>query len=424
VSSDSDPPASRRAGDDLVQFGRRRPPRQWPARLPTALAAAAALIVAGISVALLVTIAGHPRQPPNRAVTDVGHRLLGVRADWELYARGPGLVVRVELARGRVIRTTVPFLQSTGLVSFVAGAGQVIIRPMDNVPGYVVQDGVPARPLPAALDRDGIVEPGPHPGELWIQTERGNRTVMSLVQRDGTSAGASIPMPRGAPWPLGPDGRGYLIVRAGRDTGDATPRGLRFLTTGMITAVGPGRWLAAQCHGRHCAEVVIDPASGARRVISRSRPVLAWEARTAIGQPGVISPDGSIAAVFEAGPTRYTAVLHLIDLRTGGDRSAGVTADLGSLTSQTAAWSPDGRWLFVAARGKLAVVNPRTGRAGSLGAVLPTIYQVAIGSEPVRALGVGSGDPTQASARTQVPQRCCLHASRGQSHAPPVAPVA
>jgi hypothetical protein len=395
VSSDSGPPASRRARDDVVQFGPRRPPRRRPGWLPAALVAAAALVVAGISVALVVTAAGQPRQPRARAVTDVGHRLLGVRAGWELYARGSGVVVRVEPARGRVIRTTVPYLESTGPVSFVAGPGQVIIRPLDNVPGYVVQDGRPARPLPAALDREGMMTPGPRPGELWIQAKRGSRTVMSLVRRDGTSAGASIPLPRGAPWPLGPDGRGYLIVRAGRDTADATPRGLRYVTAGVVTAVGPTRWLAVQCQHRHCAEVVIDPASGARRVISRSRPVLAWEARTVIGQPGVISPDGSVAAVFEAGRTRYAAVLHLIDLRTGADRSVGVSADLGSLTNQTAVWSPDGRWLFVAARGKLVVVDARTGRVRGLGVVLPTIDQVAIGSEPPAA-GHLSAEPVPA----------------------------
>jgi hypothetical protein len=379
-----------------VQFGPRRPPRQRPPWLPTVLVAAVALVVAGISAALVVTAPGHPRRPSAGPVTDVGHRLLGVRADWELYALGPGVVVRIELARGRVSRTAVPALQSTGLVSFIAGSGQVIIRPMDNVPGYVVPDGGPARPLPAALDHDGMMAPGPRPGELWIQRQRGNRVVMSLVGPDGTGAGSSIPLPRGVSWPLGPDGQGYLIVRAGRHTADATPRGLRDLTTGTITAVGPTRWLTAQCHDRHCAEVVIDSASGARRIISRSRSVLAWEARTAIGEPGVICPDGSIAAVFEAGRTRYTAELHLINLTTGADRSTGVSADLQSLTNQTAVWSPDGRWLFVAARGKLVVIDARSGRVRRLGVVLPEIDQVAIGSEALTA-GHLSAEPAALS---------------------------
>jgi hypothetical protein len=42
-------------------------------------------------------------------------------------------------------------------------------------------------------------------------------------------------------------------------------------------------------------------------------------------------------------------------------------------------WSPDGRWLFVAASGgKLVVVNARTGQAEGLGVSLPPVDQVAI----------------------------------------------
>ncbi len=43
------------------------------------------------------------------------------------------------------------------------------------------------------------------------------------------------------------------------------------------------------------------------------------------------------------------------------------------------AWSPDSRWLFVAAAdGKLLAVNARTGQAKSLGVTLPAVSQVAI----------------------------------------------
>ena len=43
------------------------------------------------------------------------------------------------------------------------------------------------------------------------------------------------------------------------------------------------------------------------------------------------------------------------------------------------AWSPDGRWLSVAASGsKLVAVDPRTSRVESLGVSLPGADQVAI----------------------------------------------
>jgi len=42
-------------------------------------------------------------------------------------------------------------------------------------------------------------------------------------------------------------------------------------------------------------------------------------------------------------------------------------------------WSPDSRWLFVAAAdGKLVAVNASTGRAELLPAPLPAVEQVAI----------------------------------------------
>ena len=57
-------------------------------------------------------------------------------------------MVRVQPAQGRVTQTLVPALGSTGPFSFVTGPSQVVIRPWDVVPGYLVPDGKPARPLP------------------------------------------------------------------------------------------------------------------------------------------------------------------------------------------------------------------------------------------------------------------------------------
>jgi hypothetical protein len=73
--------------------------------------------------------------------------------------------------------------------------------------------------------------------------------------------------------------------------------------------------------------------------------------------------------------------VHLIDLRTGvtTDLDVPVSAPGGDASEQAMAWSPDGRWLFVAASGgQLVVVNQRTGRTESLGVSLPAVDQVAI----------------------------------------------
>src|SRR5580704_13557383 len=160
---------------DEVGFGSARPPgRRWPrgprwvrgpswARRP--------LIIAGavvIAVAAVLALGRHPaRSDPARAavtVTQAGHRLLGVRAGWELLGYGPGRTVRVQFARGRVTQTVLPALDSNGPVSFVAGPSQMIIRPWDIVPGYVVPDGKPAQPLTGVLRRGAEVVINPLTG--------------------------------------------------------------------------------------------------------------------------------------------------------------------------------------------------------------------------------------------------------------------
>jgi hypothetical protein len=85
-------------------------------------------------------------------------------------------------------------------------------------------------------------------------------------------------------------------------------------------------------------------------------------------------------AGHKAGPViRYRAV--------PAGPGTGTTTDLGvplsvagsGYDTQSMAWSPDSRWLFVAASGgRLVAVSTRTGRAEGLGVALPAIDQVAI----------------------------------------------
>lgn len=333
------------------------------------------LIAVGVVAAI-----GHGRRLPAApgpvAVTEVGHRLLGVTAGWELFGRGPDEVVRIQLARGRITRTTVPPLQSTGSVSFVIGPGQVIIRPLDFVPGYLVADGHPPHGLPAALGHGGPVIPGPGPERVWIPAVSGGHMLTSLAGLDGSATGVSIPAPAGNPWQVASDGRGYLLVQADGGVYDARPAGLHRVTTGTVAAAGPTRWLAVECGSRaHCRFVVIDPASGARRI-------LPTPLADAVTPPGVISPDGSIAAVFHVSKTGR-ATLHLLNLTSGADHLLAVSLDQQSFGSQNLVWSPDSRWLFVAAvNGKLLAVNARTRRARGLGIALPQISQVGIRNAP------------------------------------------
>lgn len=358
---------------DEVGSGSGRPPaRGWP-RWPLILAGAAVIVVAAVLV-----LGRHPARPARAhtavTVTEAGHRLLGVRAGWELLAYGPRRTVRVQLARGRVTQTVLPALDSTGPVSFVAGPSQVIIRPWDFVPGYLVPDGNPARPLPSLLGQGGETLPGPQPGEVWVQN-----TAMSLTltRLDGGQTGVSIRLPAGGWWLASPNGRGDVLLSGVGEIYDVWPGGSRRIG-GMLAAVGPTRWLTVNCNRPHlCTDVVIDPATGAQRRLG-GPPV----ASVSAAAPGVIAPDGATAAVF-----RVTAggqvTLHLLNLATGADQRIAVPLDPASVGAGRLAWSPDSRWLFVIdTHGGLAAVNAATQRAEGLGVRLPWLSQIAIRPAP------------------------------------------
>jgi hypothetical protein len=195
------------------------------------------------------------------------------------------------------------------------------------------------------------------------------------------------------------DGRGDVLVDTGSyNVYDAGP-GWDRRVPGTVTAVGPTAWLVITCSPlyRHCRNTVVEIADGARRTLpgpAAGYPydVFAWP------PTGVIAPDGGTAAVAETATGQPTtseiaseggtagvspgggAVLtvHLINLRTGANRDLGIP--LGAdLSDQSMAWSPDSRWLFVAAAsGKLLAVDASTGKAELLQAPLPAVQQVAI----------------------------------------------
>jgi hypothetical protein len=365
---------------DVMQFGPLRPRRPPPRWLP---AAVTVLMIAGVAAGVVVTVA-RGKKPPARpatatvtapvTVTRLGHPLLGVRAGWDLFALGRGksalggdVLVRIQLARGRITRTAVSPLDSDGPVSFLAGPDEVIIRPLDFVPGYLVPDGQPARGLRAALSHGGVVFPGPRPGQLWAQPANGRRAPMSLIGPTGRKLGPAIQVPADGYWPIAADGSGYLLIHWRGAVYDARPGGRRRVTAGTVAAVG-------RRHRHRCADIVIDSATGARRLLARHR--------IDVTVPGAISPDGSTAALFLAGHAGKITI-HLLSLISGTDRGVPVNADRQSLGADSLAWSPDSRWLFVAAaHGKLVAVNASTGRARGLGAALPLVSQLTVRAGP------------------------------------------
>jgi hypothetical protein len=327
--------------------------------------------VATLPTSRSTTASAVPSRPV--LVTQLGHQVLGVTAGWELFARGsgglsgpPGELVRIQLAKGRLTSTSIPALLSTGPVSFLVQPERVIIRPLDLVPGYVVPDGHPADQLSGVLSRGGPAFPGPKPGQVWVETGTGDLAAMTLVGSDGGATGVTIPIPSGSY--VTSDGAGCPLFTGTDGAYDARPNGLYRITTGTVLALGPTRWLTVECDDQdRCENVVIDRGSGKRRILRG--PVLHLTPHA-----GVISPDGSTAAV--AGQ----ATLHLLDLKRGTDHRLAVPIDEGAaFDNETAAWSPESRWLFVAGpSGKLLVIDTHTDRVHHLGPALPPITQVAV----------------------------------------------
>jgi hypothetical protein len=369
-----------------------------------------ALIVgirAGIGSGALHSHPPHPRAGhtagASRGVKPVriistGHHLLGVTAGWQILARGPNELLRIQLAKGRITWTYVPPLQtSSPAVAFVAAEHETIIRPADFVPGYIVPDGGPTRLLTGPLAAGGPLVPGALGTETaWIPTEPVTSSKLSLITLSGRPVGPVIRFARGGPQlpeTAVSDGRGDVLVASSSftsyDAGPSTDRPV----PGTIIAVGPASWLTVICNARGarptlCRNVLIDSGTGAQRVLSgASKPApyfFTWP------PTGVIAPDGAAAAVVGRvvagqgnGPTN---AVRLINLRTGVAKDLGVR--LGWFDSfphdtntwpESMAWSPDSRWLFVAGvGGKLLAIDTRSDRVESLGITLPRIEQVVI----------------------------------------------
>jgi hypothetical protein len=396
----------------MLEFGAARESRlrlarhSWLRRPPTLrLAAGTAVIALAAAGAVVLTGTHSPRAASRNSASATGrqwysvsrpvvvkalhHPLLGEHSDWALLAVGggwepgaeSGVVIRIQMATGLVSRTIMPPLASSGNAAVIAGPHQVIVRPMDYVPGYLVSDGGPARGLPAGLGQGGMTYPGPQPGQVWVTVSADagadGYSVLRLATMNGTPVGQSTLHVPAAGLLSVPDGQGYALLQRGDAVYDVRPAGARLVADGTLVAAGPSAWLISRCRSAsRCISTVIDPATSIRRTLPGSAlagyPIPSWP-------PGVISPDGRLAALPSYWPGDRTAV-RLVDLRTGTERS--VTAALGGQGWPELTWSPDSRWLFwVAPGGAVKVMDPRTGQVSGLGVALPPVTFLATRSQ-------------------------------------------
>ncbi len=307
------------------------------------------------------------------SLSRLGSVLPGNTQDWSLFARGDHVVARLDFGRGELTTTTLPTLQSSGPVTFIATDAGAIVRPLDSVTGYLVPDGQQARELTGLLAEGGPVVPGPDPSHVWVDLGDSDSGVVRLSGVDGRPAGHDIPLPDNASGWILPDGGGRPLVLTTGGVYDVRRDGLRRVTTGVVLASGPTGWLVSECDARNvCSAKVVDRRSGQRR----SLPGFPHELDRA---SGTLSPDGTrVALVADHGAAG--SALWLVDLRSGRvDR-----IDLRSLPapypgSGSVVWAPDGRWVFaVDLGGQVRAVDAATGRVRSLAPHLPDVTQLAV----------------------------------------------
>jgi hypothetical protein len=297
--------------------------------------------------------------------------LAGVPSSWNLFARGPGVVLRFELAAGRTTVTTVPGLQSSGPVAFLAGADRAIVRPLDSVPGFEVTDGGALAQLTGALIDGGDAVSGPDLQHLWVQNLTSAQSTMQLVDLAGNGAGPTIAIPAQGGSPTSDDAGG-LLFESIDGIFAARPGSIARVTTGALVAVGPTRWLAEECDDHlQCGLTVIDRSTGSRRTLTLSSST---QFQLFGGQ---ISPDGRTAALIGIGSTGLGAV-HLLDLDTGKDTATPLTIDQDEADeAATFTWSPDSRWLFSIDAGGVSAIDRANGQRQVLMAGQPQLTQLA-----------------------------------------------
>ena len=299
--------------------------------------------------------------------TSLGEQLLAVPRAWELFVRDPDAILRIQLATGRVVRTTMPAVLSDGPMSFVAGPRQVLVKAWQGG-GVVIRDGQPAQALSTALTGYGPVLPGPEAGKLWAPPpgSADDAQRMDLVDFDGRrNEQISIPVSGMA----SSDGAGYLLSYLTGGIYDVRLGSVHRVTTGALLAIGPTRWLTEECDEQHrCTTDVVDRSTGAHRVLG---PGADSDAPT-----GSIAPDGRTAAVLHQ---EQPLMLSMLDLATGIDHDTGVKIDRDDAYSGASmVWTPDGCWLIVAdITGRLVVVD-RTGHSRLLTNRITGISQLAL----------------------------------------------
>jgi len=308
--------------------------------------------------------AARSASPPRPVVSTFESSLRDLGVD--LFARSEDTVFKIEAGTGRVTATSGVRLTTSAPVAFIAGPDRVVLRPWDDVTGFVVPDGQVARPLTGLLAKGTRALPGP-PGRLWVADGQWS-SKMTLIGFDGRSTGTVVDS--GAGNVIG-DGRGGLLLTDIGGTYHVTPQHTRRVTRGTVIAVGEGHLLVADCNGRHvCSRYLYDRSTKEQRRIGgvRTEPL----------PSGTISPNGHYAALTTWPRVGDEPLLTVVELASGRAliRRSGTNINGDPYPERSNIWLPDNR-LAGLHRGRLFLFDPRARRSSQPELKLPTLLQLA-----------------------------------------------
>jgi hypothetical protein len=305
---------------------------------------------------------------PAVQITHLPHPWPGGAGDWDLFALGDGVLLRVHPASGRVTLTQVQPV-GEGQVSLVPVRGRVLIRPLgDDVPGVVVPDGGRPVAMSPSLGGIGVVLPGADQDHVWIEAAEGEMAVVTL---DGRLAGVTVPVPEFATTGPMTDGAGGLLFEGVGGLYQVSPRGRLQVTNAILLAVGPGAMLTLEHDARARWHTRLRSRATVRTIPVPIGPQLPH---------GVLAPDArSVVLYVLHQPDQVN--LAVVDLdaaipeaRRVHELSASVGAGEG-----TVVWTPDSRALVsLDAAGRLTHIDAATWQVTLLAPDLPAVSQLAV----------------------------------------------
>jgi hypothetical protein len=288
--------------------------------------------------------------------------------DWDLFALGEDVVLRIHLPSGRVTRTQIPAV-GDGEVSLVPVRRHVLIRPVGEGPCCVVPDDGRPVVMPPSLAGVGGLLPGPDPDHVWTEATDGQ---MALVTVDGRRDRVVVPVPEFATTGPMTDGAGGLLFEGIGGLYQVSTTGRMQVSDAILLAVGPGALLTLEHDARGRWHTLLRSHDGRGRTLPVSiGPQLPH---------GVLAPDGATVVLYVL-QEPVSVALALVDLAPGVAyerrvHELPVTVGAGS---GTVVWSPDGRRLVsVDALGRLTLIDPATRAVGLLDPDMPAVRQLAV----------------------------------------------